>query len=390
MRRALRPLDSSGLIVEHDGRQLVNLASNDYLALSQHPRLKAAATQAIEQFGVGAGASRLVTGTLSLHEQVERQFAAFKHSHLATTAGAKSHYAALILPTGYMANLAVLTSLAGPGDLICLDKLSHASLIDAAHATGAQVRVYPHLQTAKLRRLLERHETEVDSTRPQDAQRPPRRFIVTDSVFSMDGDVADLPELCDIADEHDAILVVDEAHATGLLGECGSGLCEAQGVTDRIHITISTASKGLGGLGGIITAHRSIIDTLINRARSLIYTTAVPPGQVAAIGAALDVVRDEPWRRERVAELSTRVRAELTNGWQLPAVPLPTPIIPLIVGEAAEALALAEQLKDAGFLAPAIRPPTVPPGSARVRISLRADLEDEQVARLMKVLQRQS
>lgn len=386
MRRRLRPLPAAGPYVEHAGRRLVNLASNDYLGLSQHPRLKQAAIDAIQALGTGATASRLVTGHLDLHEQTERAFAAFKHTP-----------AALLLPTGYMANLAALTALAGPGDLICLDKLNHASLIDAARATGAQVRSFPHLNYTKLQRLLANSEIR---NQKSEIARPPRRFIVTDAIFSMDGDAADLPALCDLADRYDAIVLVDEAHATGLLGDTGAGLCEAQGVADRVHAVVSTASKGLGSLGGIVTASQPIIDTLINRARSLIYTTAVPPAQAAAIQAALEVIRDEPWRRQRVLAMSKQLRAALLeDGWALTPPPQPqiqnpksdirnaaTPIIPLIVHTAERALHLADHLQNAGFLAVAIRPPTVPPNTARVRLSLRADLADDDLAQLRAAL----
>jgi len=357
--RQLTVTQPGGRVIERDGRTLINLSGNDYLALAQHPHLRRAAAQAIEQYGVGSGASRLISGHQPLHEQVEKSFAAFKHAE-----------AALIFPTGYMANLAALSALARPGDLILLDKLNHASLIDAARATGAIVRIYPHRQVGKAQRLLAQRD------------RASRAFIVTDAVFSMDGDAADLPALCDLAEAHDAMLIVDEAHGTGVLGARGAGLCELQNVAQRVDVVISTASKALGGLGGIVTARQVVIDTLINHARSFIYTTAAPPAQVAAIGAALDVIRDEPWRRQRVLELARRVRGTLG----LDDSGVVTPIVPVITGSAAAALALAQRLREAGFDAPAVRPPTVAPNAARVRLSLRADLEDEDVARLIALL----
>lgn len=369
MRRVLSAVPTGGREVHVDGRSLLNLAGNDYLALADHPRLKAAAIAATEQLGTGGGASRLVTGHLELHEQAELDFAAFKHAE-----------AALILPTGYMANLAVLTALARPGDLICIDKLCHASLIDAARSSEATVRVYPHGETAKLERLLGRESS-------SDA----RKFIVTDSVFSMDGDTADLPTLCDLAQRYDAITVVDEAHGTGVLGDAGTGLCEAQGVANRVDIVVSTASKALGGLGGIVTGSRVVIDTLVNRARPLIYTTAVPPAQAAAIGAAIEVVRDEPRRRRRLAELAERLTDALADTGLLPEVKTIglnriTPIFPLISGSNEAALGLADRLRERGILAIAIRPPTVAPGAARVRLSLRADLSDDDLTRIIEAL----
>lgn len=363
--RQLRPADPDGKHLVVQGKTLLNLASNDYLALSQHTKLIAAAVQATEQFGVGAGASRLVSGTQTIHQDIEERFAAFKHAE-----------AALLLPTGYAANLAVLTTLAGQGDIIVMDKLVHASLIDAARASGAEVRTFPHLQLERAEQLLQRNTTG-------------QRFIVTDSVFSMDGDCADLPGLCDLADRHSASLIVDEAHGTGILGADGSGLAQVQGVSQRLYtcgtggVVISTASKALGSLGGVITASRPVIDRLINQARSFIYSTAVPPAQAAAIGAALDVVRDEPGRRRQLASHAQHLCKQLKDqGWPVVEKRYPTPIIPLIMGGEQATLAMQERLFDAGLFAPAIRPPTVSPGACRIRLSLRADLSREQIDRL--------
>lgn len=397
--RRLQPVASTRRLVRIAGRDLINLTSNDYLGISQHRLLKAAAIKATEAFGTGATASRLAGGHLDLHAEVERRFAEFKHAE-----------GALLLPTGYMANLAVLTALAGSGDLICLDKLNHASLIDAARASGAVVRCYPHLDTVKLERLLAHHarngtrrrgpsagrhreaRLEPDNRPPPmpsagRAERAPRRFIVTDSVFSMDGDVADLPALCELADRYEAILVVDDAHGTGVLGASGAGLCEQQGVSDRVGVVVSTASKALGGLGGIVTAARPIIQTLVNRAHPLIYTTAVPAAQAAVVAAALDIVRDEPWRRKQLETLARRLRHDLRAlRWSLPPTACPTPIVPLVVKSPQSALALAAHLRAHGLLAMAIRPPTVPPAGARVRLSLRADLEDSDLDQLIHAL----
>ncbi len=373
--RGLEPVQPCGRHIERRGVKLVNLAGNDYLAIADHPALKAAAIETIESLGVGAGASRLTSGHFQVHADTESQFAAFKHAQ-----------AALLCPTGYMANLAAISALAGRGDLICVDKLNHASLLDAARASDADVRVYPHLQTQKLERLLKQHADQS----ADESKRPPRRFIVTDSVFSMDGDTADLPALCDLADKYDAVLMVDEAHATGVLGDTGAGLCELRGVGDRVDVVVSTASKALGGLGGIVTARQEVIDTLINHARSFIYTTAVPPAQAAVIQAALRVVQEEPWRRRRVLELANRLHAALIDmGLDTTRTrhgDTVTPILPVIVGSSQAAMNLAESLEKQGLFAPAIRPPTVAPNSARVRISLRADLEDGDITRVIEAL----
>ncbi len=380
--RHLHLVSSAGPVVTTgDGKQLLNFTSNSYLGLNEHPGMKSAVVAATNELGTGSGASLLISGRLPIHAQAERVFAEFKHAQ-----------AALLLPSGYAANLAALTALAGPGDLICLDKFCHASLIDAARASGAEVRTFPHLTTDKLERLLARHASvnacglAGDHTPPDHSARPPRRFIVTDSVFSMDGDTADLPALCNLAEQYDAVMVADEAHATGLLGETGSGLCEAQGVTGRVHVTVSTASKALGGLGGIITAAQPIIDTIVNRARPLIYSTAIPPAQAAAMQQAVKLIGDEPWRRQRVRELTLRLRSGLKlQGWNLiPQGEFIVPIVPLVVGEARVAVALAEHFYVNGILAAPIRPPTVAPGSSRVRLSLRADMKDEHIDQVIE------
>ena len=395
--RSLRVTTPAGARLTRDGSSFVNLAGNDYLGLSSHPRLIAAAAEATAKYGAGSGASRLVTGHLPPHDDAERAFAAFKHAE-----------AALLLPTGYTANLAVLTSLAGPGDLVCLDKLNHASLIDAARASGAIVRVYPHLDATKLERLLARfrdhsdlgdergNDAAIAPASPARAPRAPRAFIVTDSVFSMDGDTADLPALCDLADRYDAILMVDEAHGTGVFGDTGAGLCELQQVSTRVDVVVSTASKALGSLGGIVTARRAVIDTIVNLARPFIFSTGVPAAQAAAISAALEVLKDEPWRRERLLSLSRDVHdAVIAQGWPsagganthaFTSARPPTPIVPLVVGSPERALALSSFLAGRGLHAPAIRPPTVAPRASRVRLSLRADLGDADVRRLLEAL----
>ena len=358
-----------GRTIRIDGRELLNLAGNDYLGLSQHPKLIEAAIQATQRYGVGSGASRLVSGTQPIHEQVELRFAQFKHAE-----------AALLLPTGYAANLAVLTTLAGADDLIVMDKLVHASLIDAARASDAQLRTFPHLDLARAEELLMRHAKG-------------RRFLVTDSVFSMDGDCADLPALCGLADRCDASLIVDEAHGTGVLGDDGSGLASAQGVAKRVYtcgtggVVVSTASKALGSLGGIITAAKPIIDLIINKARPFIYSTAIPPAQAASIIAALDVIQSEPTRRQLLTQLAHAAHESLAElGWPIDTHATLTPILPLIVGDEQAALHLQAKLYHAGVFAPAIRPPTIAPGQCRVRLSLRSDLMQADMTRLFAAI----
>ena len=371
LRRSLSTARTHGYHIDLGGERLINVSSNDYLGLSQDPRIEAAAVAALRKYGAGAGSSRLVGGHWEAHERVEARFARFK--------GAE---AGLLFPTGYMANLGVLTSLVRREDLVCIDKLSHASLVDAARGCPGRVRVYPHLGYGKLGRLLEAHAS---------ASPDASRFVVTDAVFSMDGDVADLVRLSDFAERFGAVLVVDEAHGTGVLGERGAGLCERVGVEGRVDVVVSTASKALGCLGGVVTGKRVVIDTLVNRARSFIYTTAVPAAQAAGIEAALDIVEAEPWRRERLCALSVRLRDGLAAlGWAScrPAGGVVTPIVPLVVGGADAALSLADHLRAGGFFAPAIRPPTVAKGGSRVRLSVRADIPEEQIDRLVGVVSR--
>ncbi|MEE9404709.1 MAG: 8-amino-7-oxononanoate synthase [Algisphaera sp.] len=370
LRRSLHEMSFNGPHAMRPGGQpLLNLAGNDYLALSQHPKLIEAAVNATQKHGTGAGASRLVCGTHPLHTQAEKQFAAFKHTQ-----------GALLFPTGYAANLGLLAALARRGDLIVQDRLNHASLIDAATASGATVRTIAHGTPghAKLNRLLADH-----------AHKHPhaRRLIVTDAVFSMDGDTADPNALLALAEQHNAHLILDEAHSTGVLGQSGAGLAHAVGIAQhpRLLACVSTASKALGSLGGIVTASQVVIDTLVNHARPFIYTTAPPPAQAATLIAALDVIHHEPQRREHLQALSTQLRTALTQrGWpHIAPTSHTTPIIPLHTRTASAALALAQHLQAHGILAIAIRPPTVPPNTARVRLSLRCDLTQADLTQII-------
>ena len=351
---------------------LIDLTANDYLALRRHPALVRAVEQAAQELGVGAGASRLAGGTLPIHQRVEARLAGFKNAERA-----------LLLPTGYHANLAVLTALPGAGDLILCDKRCHASLIDGARLATAThnvtLRTFAHKDAARAHELAEHHLAQSPETTV---------WLVTDSVFSMDGDTADLRPLASVRESlaGRVCLIVDEAHATGVLGPGGAGLDARAGhIAD---ITVSTASKALGSLGGIVAAPGCVCESIENFARAYIYTTAVPPTQAAAIDAALDVIGSEPQRRERLAAISRRLRASLqVSGWPVAAFETdPTPIIPLIVGESERAIELAGRLRDAGFNAPAIRPPTVAPNAARVRLSLHAQLSDDQLDQLLNAL----
>ncbi len=340
---------ATGPRVRVDGRDCLLMASNDYLGLAGHPRLVEAALEATLTCGTGAGASRLVSGTLETHLALERQIADFKESE-----------AALFFSTGYMANLGVIGALAGPGDLIVSDALNHASLIDACRLSRATVRVYPHGDVPAAARLL------------QEAPAEGLALIVSDGVFSMDGDLAPLPGLLALAREAGALLVIDDAHATGVWGARGRGSLEHFAIKPTPEVAmVGTFSKALGGLGGFVAGSRTLVDCLVNQARSFLYTTAPPPAQAAVAAAALSLVDEEPWRRDKLSQLGQRLRAQL-SGLGLTLLSQEGAIVPLLVGGAEKSLAMGRALLAGGVLAPAIRPPTVPPGTSRIRLTVTA------------------
>jgi 8-amino-7-oxononanoate synthase len=365
--RELRTIESiQGTVVRMGDRLLVNFASNDYLGLSQHPAVKASAKLAIDRFGVGAGASRLVSGTESPHTKFEEEIAAFK--------GAES---ALVFNTGYSAAIGTITSLVGPGDVVILDKLAHACLIDGAKLSGAALRVFPHNNTAKLKRQL----AWARQTYPQG-----QTLIVTESIFSMDGDFGDLPAIVDLKTEFQALLLVDEAHATGVIGPQGAGWIAALGLTQKVDIQMGTLSKAFGASGGFICGSKTLIQLLVNRARSFIYSTALPPASAAAASAALEIVRTaegETLRSHLWRNVHSLVECLPSSG-KIPE--RLSPIFPWLVGDEQKSLALAESLLKNGFLAPAIRFPTVARGSARLRIALSASHTLEQMQSLSRTI----
>jgi len=342
---------------------VLDLASNDYLGLSHHPAVIAASCAATQTYGTGARASRLVSGNTPIHEQLEAELAALKGCE-----------AALVFPSGYAANLGVITALARSGDLILCDKRNHASLHDAcqlAASRGASVRYYGTL--GKLRSLL----------LSVDVPKKARRFIVSDAVYSMDGDVADLPRLVRFAGEWDATVILDDAHGTGTLGENGHGASEWAGIeADNSIIHIGTLSKAIGAQGGFVAGSGVLRDWLINTARPFIYTTGISPALCGASLAALRIIREEPQRRERLRAVQQRlVSGLLEMGYD--AKLQPAPIIPVIIGEAPAAVALSKALVERGIWCPAIRPPTVPEGSSRLRVTASAALTDDEVERAL-------
>jgi 8-amino-7-oxononanoate synthase len=336
-----------------DGRALTIFGSNDYLGLATHPTVRAAAAAAVQEWGTGAGASRLVTGNLALHESLEAELAAWK--------GAE---AAILFASGYHAAVGTIPALAGAGDLILSDALNHASLIDGCRLSRAELRVYRHGDLEHLDRLL------------VDRERFRRCLVITDGVFSMDGDLAPLPELVDLSARRDAWLVVDDAHGSGVLGPGGTGTAAALGVAGRVPVQLGTLSKALAAQGGFVAGSQRLVDFLRNRARSFIFSTGLVPAAAAAARAALALAIAEPARRERLRENAAWLRRELAAlGFRVPAGE--TPILPLVLGDERAALQLSDRLAAAGVLVPAIRPPSVPPGTSRLRLTVSASHEPE-------------
>lgn len=362
-RRALRrailtPASGRGARLRIDGRELVNFTSNDYLGLARDPRVAGAAAAAARDHGASVSASRLLCGSTPLHDRLERRLAALK-----------GREAALLYSSGYLANLGVLTALARPGDAIFSDALNHASIIDGCRLSGARTTVYRHGDADHLAELLA-------------ASRAERRLIVSETVFSMDGDVAPLAALAALARRHDAALVLDEAHATGVLGPGGEGALARDGIDPRGIVVVGTLSKALASAGGFVAADAAVVDYLVNRSRPFIFNTAPTPASVGAALAALDVVAAEPERRERLHALAARLRDGLVAAGHPPSRS-ETPIVPLLLGDAETALAAERRLREAGALARAIRPPTVPEGTARIRFNLMAIHDEADVDRAL-------
>jgi 8-amino-7-oxononanoate synthase len=344
------------------GRTLIDFSSNDYLGLAHHPAVAAAMSECAVRCGAGSGASHLVTGHGIEHARLEEELAAF------TGRGR-----ALLFSTGYMANLGVVTALAGRGELVLLDRLSHASLIDGALLSGARFKRYAHADANAAERALGESSEEA-------------AVVATDGVFSMDGDVAPLRELARAAKAHRAWLVVDDAHGLGVLGATGRGSLEHFGLSpDDAPVLIGTLGKAFGSFGAFVAGSSDLIEFLIQKARPYIYTTALPQPVAAATRRALEVVQREPWRRERVLALTARFR-EAARAADVPLADSNTPIQPIMLGSSQAALLAQQELLDAGFWVVAIRPPTVPPGSARLRVTLSAAHSEEQVDALVEKL----
>lgn len=344
------------------GGGVINMASNDYLGLAGEARMVVAAREALDRWGVGAGASRLVTGHLPPHEALEGELAAFKKAE-----------AALVFTSGYAANVGVLTALAGPRDMILLDRLNHASLIDGARQSGATTRLYRHADLDHLEHLLEASSGERG-----------RRFIVTDGVFSMDGELAPLPELVELAGRYEALLVVDDAHATGVVGPKGRGTPAYFGLEEEVPVRIGTLSKALGAQGGFVAGSRALIDLLINKARSFIYSTGIAPAVAAAAREALHIAEAEDTRRRRLQAHLEALREGLRAKGYTVIGEAPAPMLAVKLGDPATAVEAAGRLAEAGVCAPAIRPPTVPKGTSRIRLAPMATHSESDIQRVLE------
>jgi 8-amino-7-oxononanoate synthase len=353
--RTVRTLDSAQEPeVSLDGRRVILLASNNYLGLAADPRVVEAAAEAARRWGAGSGSARLISGGVRLHDELESRLAAFKGTE-----------AALLFSSGYLANLGTISALVGRGDAIFSDELNHASIIDGARLSGANVHIYRHADPSHLRDLLK-------------ASTADRSLVVTDAVFSMDGDLAPLAPLAGVCDEHGAILMVDEAHATGVIGPSGRGAVAAAGLAGRVPVVMGTLSKALGSAGGFIAGSSALISLLRNRARSFIFDTAPPAPVAAAALKALEILDQEPWRSERAHSLASRLARGLRDAGFDAGDPAAA-IVPVRVGKTEAALALSRELLAQGVLIPAIRPPSVAPGTARLRATVMATHTDDQI-----------
>jgi 8-amino-7-oxononanoate synthase len=362
LKRHRRILESpQGAHVVVDGREVVAFGSNDYLGLAGDPRLAAAAREGAARYGVGAGASHLILGHAAAHHALEESLAQFVRLPRA-----------LLFSTGYMANIGIVTAIAGRDDAVFADKLNHASLNDAVLLSRADFRRYPHRDLATLEDMLA-------------ASQARRKLVVSDAVFSMDGDIAPVHALLRLCERYDAWLVLDDAHGFGVLGSTGGGVLQHYGVASERIVYMATLGKAAGVFGAFVAGQPALIEILVQRARPYIYTTAMPPLLAHTLLAGLEIIAAETWRRELLAQLIARLKRDVAGlRWRL--LPSDTAIQPLMIGANDEAVRVSEQLAQRGLLVPAIRPPTVPEGTARLRISLSAAHSEQDVAQLVEAL----
>ncbi len=363
--REMKRIDSTnGPTVIIDGKEMVLLSSNNYLGLANHPEIKEAQIKAVEEFGTGSGASRLISGNMILHEKLEEKIAKFKDTE-----------SAIVFATGYMANVGVISSLIGEGDLVICDKLNHASIIDGARLGRGDLRVYPHKNLERLEDILKK------------AVSYRRKLLITDGVFSMDGDIAPLPELIEICKKYDALLMLDDAHATGVLGERGKGTCEYFGIKEGVHIQMGTFSKAFGNLGGYVAGSRTLIEYIRNKARSFIYSTALPPAVVSGSVKAIEIVERDLTLKDKLWSNIKRFSDALVElGFDI--MDTKTQIIPVWIGDASSTMEASEILLKNNIFAPGIRPPTVAKTKCRIRTSLMATHTQEHIDRAIEAFRR--
>jgi glycine C-acetyltransferase len=348
--RTLTPIDGpQGPRVRVAGREVINLSSNNYLGIANHPKVIEAGIKALESYGGGSGASRLVSGTMRPHLELEEKLASFK--------GAE---AALVFNSGYHANLSIITALTEREDIIFSDRLNHASIVDACILSRAKFKRYPHCDVDSLERML------------KDSKGYRRRLIVTDGVFSMDGDIAPLKDISRLAEKYGATLMVDDAHATGVLGNHGRGTLEHLAINNSDIIQMGTLGKAVGSFGAFVAGRKVLIDYLINMARPFIYTTALPPSVCAASIAALDIIMEEPNLRDALWKRAGFFRGYLNNAG-LDTMLSETQIMPVVIGNARKTLTVSNELLEEGIFVQAIRPPTVPEGTSRLRVTVMAN-----------------
>jgi len=368
--RPLRVMSTEqGPVATVDGREVISLSSNDYLGLTHHPRLKAAAVEAVREYGAGSGAVRTIAGTMDLHEALESELAAFKGTE-----------AVLTFQSGFTANTGVIPTITGEADLIVSDALNHASIIDGMRLSKAPRKVYPHADVAGLEAVLK----EARETGRADGSGPYRLIlVVTDGVFSMDGDIAPLPGIVEVAERYGAAVFVDDAHASGVLGRNGRGSVDHFGLTGRVAIQVGTMSKAMGVLGGYVAGSQDLRDILVQRARPFLFSTSHPPAVAAACREAIAVMEEETWRMDRLWASTTRFKAELARlGFDTGRSQ--TPITPIIVGDSELANRFSSELFEAGVFATSVVFPTVSLDQARLRTIVTAALSDEHLDRALE------
>ncbi len=343
------------------GKSYVLFGSNSYLGLSVDPKVVESAKLALEKYGTGSGGSRLVSGSFDLHRMLEERIARFKNTE-----------SSILFSSGYLANIGTISALVGSDDIIYSDELNHASIIDGARLSRSTVKIYKHLDLNHLQELIE-----------SDKNTKCRKLIVTDTVFSMDGDLVPLPELVEISEKYGCILMIDEAHATGVLGKRGSGATEHFGVEDRVPVVMGTLSNAVGSLGGYIAGSKELIDFIRNRVRSYIFDTSLPPASLAASITAIDIIENEPQRREHLWNMVKKFKTGIEDSG-LRVLPSHSAIIPVLIGDAEPALNFAKMLRENGVFTPAVRPPSVPHGMCRIRVTIMAMHTEDHIDTALK------